>query len=357
MTDIPIDYSIPLDVTYNGECARDYGGPRGEFLGAIVKAIKDRLFKEHQDEEGFVLMKDITALQKQYYYAAGIFFACNGKTLPKVPTTKVRGTPNDISKVGQAIEARLFGGGHQRPYTGRKILSAFLKAESTDTLVDNEELPYRDEDPMDEDYIPEYISEDEDNTAVKDNNSNKAINNQQSNEVSSANAMEKEGFVRAVTDLKSKDINIKTLVTDRHPQIQKYAREQMPNTDHEYDSWHVVKDSKAYINLLDILNKPMLLKDIRKMSTYHQTSSLEAYHAVLNHFAPKMTAFSYQGMYCRLKLAALHFNENCDRGQSFTKEGQPKYNLSQPKYKNGATTVSPILEDCTYSKYKTNAQL
>jgi len=40
-------------------------------------------------------------------------------------------------------------------------------AESTDTLVDNEELPYCDEDPMDEDYIPEYISEDEDNTAVK----------------------------------------------------------------------------------------------------------------------------------------------------------------------------------------------
>ncbi|KAK3749365.1 hypothetical protein QZH41_010356, partial [Actinostola sp. cb2023] len=75
MTDIPIDdYSIPLDVTYNGECARDYGGPRREFLGAIVKAIKDRLFKEHQDEEGFVLMKDITAIQKQYYYAAGIFF-------------------------------------------------------------------------------------------------------------------------------------------------------------------------------------------------------------------------------------------------------------------------------------------
>jgi len=57
--------------------------------------------------------------------------------------------------------------------------------------------------------------------------------------------MEKEGFVRAVTDLKSKDINIKTLVTDRHPQIQKYAREQMPNTDHEYDSWHVVKGRES----------------------------------------------------------------------------------------------------------------
>jgi hypothetical protein len=73
LTDMPTDFSIPLDVTYNGECAMDLGGPRREFLGAVVKAIKDRLFEEHEDKTGCTLITDPTALHKKYYYGAGIF--------------------------------------------------------------------------------------------------------------------------------------------------------------------------------------------------------------------------------------------------------------------------------------------
>ena len=58
-------------------------------------------------------------------------------------------------------------------------------------------------------------------------------------------------------------------------------------------------DTKAYESLSNILTKNLLLKDIKQMSTSHQTSKLEAYHAVLNHYAPKLTAHSYHGMYCR----------------------------------------------------------
>ena len=53
--------------------------------------------------------------------------------------------------------------------------------------------------------------------------------------------MEKEGFVRSIDLIKSKGLKIAQLVTDRHAQIVKYAREEMPNTKHYFDVWHVAK--------------------------------------------------------------------------------------------------------------------
>ena len=61
--------------------------------------------------------------------------------------------------------------------------------------------------------------------------------------------MEKEGLIRAVKFLENKGHKIGTLITDRHVQIQKYVRENMPETIHYYDPWHVVK-SKTNIKQL-----------------------------------------------------------------------------------------------------------
>ena len=57
--------------------------------------------------------------------------------------------------------------------------------------------------------------------------------------------------------------------------------------------------SKAYEKLNDVLLSTQLHKDMKHLSPNYQTSSLEAYHSVVNHFAPKLLAFSYTGIYCR----------------------------------------------------------
>ena len=60
--------------------------------------------------------------------------------------------------------------------------------------------------------------------------------------------------------------------------------------------------TKAYEGVYDILTAKALVTDIRKLSTQHQTSSVEAYHSVVIHFAPKLLVFSYEGMLCRYML-------------------------------------------------------
>ena len=51
--------------------------------------------------------------------------------------------------------------------------------------------------------------------------------------------MEMEGLERVVEQLAN--IDIKTLVTDRHRSIAKYIREQLPGVLHLFDVWHVAK--------------------------------------------------------------------------------------------------------------------
>ena len=53
--------------------------------------------------------------------------------------------------------------------------------------------------------------------------------------------MEKEGLSKSLAVLQSAGLSIDAIVTDRHPQIQKYLREAVPSVKHFYDVWHVAK--------------------------------------------------------------------------------------------------------------------
>ena len=58
--------------------------------------------------------------------------------------------------------------------------------------------------------------------------------------------MEKEGLVRAVDYLHEQGFRIDILVTDRHKQITKWAREDLKEADHLYDVWHVARANTVY---------------------------------------------------------------------------------------------------------------
>ena len=53
--------------------------------------------------------------------------------------------------------------------------------------------------------------------------------------------MEKEGLVRCIQYLSTHDVTIDVIVTERHVQIKKYIKDNLPKTDHRFDVWHIAK--------------------------------------------------------------------------------------------------------------------
>ena len=52
----------------------------------------------------------------------------------------------------------------------------------------------------------------------------------------------------------------------------------------------------------------------------------------------------------RLELAILHFNENANRQEATTKDGEDRYDIVFPKYKKGGYVVRKVTADPTFSK-------
>ncbi|XP_033103857.1 uncharacterized protein LOC117106580 [Anneissia japonica] len=100
--------------------------------------------------------------------------------------------------------------------------------------------------------------------------------------------------------------------------------------------------------VLAIVNNPRLCKDIAMMSEKHQTSRLEAFHSLLNQFAPKTYHFLYRPQKCRTLLAVLHYNENGGRSQASTVDGASRYALTFPKFKKGGAVVRPVMVAASY---------
>ena len=53
-------------------------------------------------------------------------------------------------------------------------------------------------------------------------------------------------------------------------------------------------------------------------------------------------------MECRVKLAAIHYNENTGRQQMHTHSGEPVFQIKYPKYKKGGYIVRKVLKNQTF---------
>ncbi|KAJ4921626.1 hypothetical protein JOQ06_023008, partial [Pogonophryne albipinna] len=63
----------------------------------------------------------------------------------------------------------------------------------------------------------------------------------QSNECGGSYHMELEGLRRSVAAVEEEGLSIGTIITDRHRQIAKWIRTELPEVQHLYDIWHVAK--------------------------------------------------------------------------------------------------------------------
>ncbi|KAH9359501.1 hypothetical protein HPB48_012200 [Haemaphysalis longicornis] len=87
---------------------------------------------------------------------------------------------------------------------------------------------------------------------------------------------------------------------------------------------------------------------IKPYSARGQTFSLESFHSVLIHFAPKSNAFTQGVMKARTRLAVVHFNENASREQAETQDGIKRYKIQSSKSRKGHYTTCPVKEDRSY---------
>ncbi|CAC5426232.1 unnamed protein product [Mytilus coruscus] len=178
-------------------------------------------------------------------------------------------------------------------------------------------------------------------------------------------------------------VNIKEVVTDRHSSIKKYMRIGQGDKKHLFDVWHV---AKGVSKKLEAAAKKSGGKDIRPwiksivnhiywissscgmdgdlkaakwLSIMNHMCNKHEWHSsiypkcdhgelsqdrqwleeVVNNFAAKSTHFFYSSMLARLCVAALHYNENCNRDRAFTKDGVQCFSMVYPKAKKGKEAV------------------
>ena len=94
-----------------------------------------------------------------------------------------------------------------------------------------------------------------------------------------------------------------------------------------------------------------LLSDLKHLTNFSHTGSLEVYHSSYNKWLPKSTHFSYQGMIARSQLAAVDFNLCSELSQAETKSGEKRFNVTYSKAANN-WSAKPIKEKKDRSAFK-----
>ena len=79
--------------------------------------------------------------------------------------------------------------------------------------------------------------------------------------------------------------------------------------------------SAAHNALREVVLQDTLLRDIKKLTSFHHTDSLEVFHYLLLKYCPKQQHFSYDGMQAHIELAILDHNYTTQHQQAVTKSG------------------------------------
>lgn len=107
------------------------------------------------------------------------------------------------------------------------------------------------------------------------------------------------------------------------------------------------KDSKAHKALKEVVLDKRLRKDIRQLSEFCHTGSLEVYHSLMLKYVPKRQEFDSDQMWTRTALAAMDHNFSQNRGHKINKDGEKAYKLVCPKA-TGKWIAKPIYNAKSY---------
>ena len=91
--------------------------------------------------------------------------------------------------------------------------------------------------------------------------------------------------------------------------------------DEEQTKGWLERNGPAHNALVKIVKDSRLQRDIRKLSNFQHTGSLEVFHSMLTKYCPKRQHFSYNGMQARTELAIIDHNNNVEREQATTANG------------------------------------
>ena len=77
--------------------------------------------------------------------------------------------------------------------------------------------------------------------------------------------------------------------------------------------------STAHNSFRKVVLQDTLLRDMKRLTGFHHTGSLEVFHSLLLKYCPKRQHFSYVGMQARIELAILDHNYSTQRSKQLPK--------------------------------------
>ena len=120
-----------------------------------------------------------------------------------------------------------------------------------------------------------------------------------------------------------------------HPELslsEEHAKEWLLPTSESFKALQLIVFDKTTLN------------DLKHLTKFSHTGSLEVYHSLYNKWLPKSHHFfSYNGMIARSQLAALDFNLGSELQQARTKDGDNRFNVSFSKITQ-SWSAKPIKE-------------